>query len=92
MVFTRSKREIDKIARSCQIVADTLIFIEPQIKAGTGTARYKGRGAQKYRMCVIPNCGGSSTCSRRDGYEQVSDWSTKDQVLEVLAELGYEPG
>ena len=35
MVHTRTTREIDKIARSCQIVADTLIFIEPQIKAGT---------------------------------------------------------
>ena len=28
MVHTRSIREIDKITRSCQIVADTLIFLE----------------------------------------------------------------
>ena len=28
MVHTRSIREIDKIAHSCQIVADTLIFLE----------------------------------------------------------------
>ncbi len=34
MVHTRSQREIDKIARSCQIVADTLIMLEPHVVSG----------------------------------------------------------
>ena len=34
MVHTRSDREIDKIAASCQIVADTLIMLEPYIIDG----------------------------------------------------------
>ena len=34
MVHTRSIREIDKIARSCQIVADTLIFLESYVVDG----------------------------------------------------------
>lgn len=35
MIYTRSEREIEKIARSCQIVADTLIMLEPFILEGT---------------------------------------------------------
>ncbi len=35
MVHTRSNKEIEKISRSCQIVADTLIMLEPYIKDGT---------------------------------------------------------
>ena len=35
MVYTRSKKEIEKISRSCQIVADTLNMLEPFIKEGT---------------------------------------------------------
>ena len=34
MVHTRSQREIDKIATSCQIVADTLIMLEPHVVPG----------------------------------------------------------
>ena len=34
MVHTRSNREIEKIAISCQIVADTLIMLEPHIVEG----------------------------------------------------------
>ena len=34
MVYTRSPREIDKISRSCQIVADTLIMLEPHVIPG----------------------------------------------------------
>ncbi len=34
MVHTRSPREIDKISRSCQIVADTLIMLEPHVVSG----------------------------------------------------------
>ena len=34
MVHTRSISEIDKIARSCQIVADTLIMLEPYVIDG----------------------------------------------------------
>ena len=34
MVHTRSQREIDKIARSCQIVADTLNMLEPHVIVG----------------------------------------------------------
>jgi len=34
MVYTRSPREVDKISRSCQIVADTLIMLEPHIITG----------------------------------------------------------
>ena len=34
MVHTRSEREIEKIASSCQIVADTLIMLEPFIVDG----------------------------------------------------------
>ena len=34
MVHTRSDREIEKIAASCQIVADTLIMLEPNIIDG----------------------------------------------------------
>jgi len=34
MVHTRSQREIDKIARSCQIVADTLIMLESHVVSG----------------------------------------------------------
>ena len=34
MVHTRSENEIKKIAASCQIVADTLIMLEPHIKEG----------------------------------------------------------
>ncbi len=34
MVYTRSPREVDKISRSCQIVADTLIMLEPFVIPG----------------------------------------------------------
>ena len=34
MVYTRSNREIDLISKSCQIVADTLIMLEPYIIDG----------------------------------------------------------
>ena len=34
MIHTRSEREIDKIAESCQIVADTLIMLEPYVVEG----------------------------------------------------------
>jgi len=34
MVHTRSQREIEKIATSCQIVADTLIMLESQVVPG----------------------------------------------------------
>ena len=34
MVRSRSLNEISKIARSCQIVADTLIMLEPFVKPG----------------------------------------------------------
>ena len=34
MVYTRSPREVEKISRSCQIVADTLIMLEPHIIIG----------------------------------------------------------
>ena len=34
MVYTRSPREVEKIARSCQIVADTLIMLEPYVVPG----------------------------------------------------------
>ena len=35
MVYTRSNREIEKISKSCQIVADTLIMLEEHIVEGT---------------------------------------------------------
>ena len=35
MIHTRSQSEIDKIARSCQIVADTLIMLESHVVVGT---------------------------------------------------------
>ena len=35
MVYTRSDREIEKISKSCQIVADTLIMLEEHIVEGT---------------------------------------------------------
>ena len=35
MVYTRSNREIEKISKSCQIVADTLIMLEEYIIEGT---------------------------------------------------------
>ncbi len=35
MVYTRSDREIEKISKSCQIVADTLIMLEDHIVEGT---------------------------------------------------------
>ena len=35
MVYTRSNREIEKISKSCQIVADTLIMLEEHIIEGT---------------------------------------------------------
>ena len=38
MVHTRSITEIDKIARSCQIVADTLIMLEPYIIDGASVS------------------------------------------------------
>ena len=34
MVHTRSTKEIEKIAASCQIVADTLIMLKPHIVEG----------------------------------------------------------
>ena len=34
MVHTRSPREVEKISRSCQIVADTLIMLEPYVVPG----------------------------------------------------------
>lgn len=34
MVYIRSPREVEKISRSCQIVADTLIMLEPHIITG----------------------------------------------------------
>ena len=34
MIYNRSEREIDKIAESCQIVADTLIMLEPYVVEG----------------------------------------------------------
>ena len=34
MIHNRSGREIDKIAESCQIVADTLIMLEPYVVEG----------------------------------------------------------
>ena len=34
MIHNRSEREIDKIAESCQIVADTLIMLEPYVVEG----------------------------------------------------------
>ena len=34
MVHTRSPREVNKISRSCQIVADTLIMLEPHVVPG----------------------------------------------------------
>ena len=34
MVHTRTQREIEKIANSCQIVADTLIMLEKHIVSG----------------------------------------------------------
>lgn len=38
MVHTRSITEIDKIARSCQIVADTLIMLEPYVIDGASVS------------------------------------------------------
>ena len=35
MVYTRSNSEIEKISKSCQIVADTLIMLEEHIVEGT---------------------------------------------------------
>ena len=35
MVYTRSNHEIEKISKSCQIVADTLIMLEEYIIEGT---------------------------------------------------------
>ena len=34
MVHTRTQREIKKIAKSCQIVADTLILLEKHVVSG----------------------------------------------------------
>jgi len=47
MVHTRSDREIEKIARSCQIVADTLIMLEPHIVQG-GCVADLDREAEDY--------------------------------------------
>ena len=38
MVHTRSNSEIEKISKSCQIVADTLIMLEPYIVPGTSVS------------------------------------------------------
>ena len=38
MIHTRSEREIDKISASCQIVADTLIMLEPFVVEGACVA------------------------------------------------------
>ena len=35
MVHTRTQREIEKISKSCQIVADTLIMLEKHVVSGT---------------------------------------------------------
>ena len=35
MVYIRTEREIEKISRSCQIVADTLCMLEEYVKDGT---------------------------------------------------------
>ena len=38
MVHTRTNSEIEKISKSCQIVADTLIMLEPHILPGTSVS------------------------------------------------------
>ena len=39
MVYIRTEREIEKISRSCQIVADTLFMLEEYVKDGTKVSR-----------------------------------------------------
>ena len=34
MVYTRTESEINKISKSCQIVADTLLMLEEHVKDG----------------------------------------------------------
>ena len=40
MIHIRSEEEIKKISRSCQIVADTLIYLEDYLKIGEEVACY----------------------------------------------------
>ena len=47
MIHMRSKKEIKKIAASCQIVADTLIMLEPYVVEGA-SVRELDRMAEKY--------------------------------------------
>ena len=51
MVYIRSEREIEKISRSCQIVADTLFMLEEYVKDGTKVSRLDSLAEDFIRSC-----------------------------------------
>ena len=51
MVYIRTEREIEKISRSCQIVADTLFMLEEYVKDGTKVSRLDSLAEDFIRSC-----------------------------------------
>ena len=51
MVYIRTEREIEKISRSCQIVADTLFMLEEYVKDGTKVSRLDSLAEDFIRAC-----------------------------------------
>ncbi len=51
MVYSRTEREIEKISRSCQIVADTLFMLEEYVKDGTKVSRLDSLAEDFIRSC-----------------------------------------
>ena len=51
MVYIRTEREIEKISRSCQIVADTLCMLEEYVKDGTKVSRLDSLAEDFIRSC-----------------------------------------
>ena len=51
MIHLRSNDEINKISKSCQIVADTLVMLEPYIKDGMKVSKLDSMAEEFIRSC-----------------------------------------
>ena len=51
MVYTRTESEIDKISKSCQIVADTLLMLEEHVKDGIRISKLDHLAEEFIRSC-----------------------------------------
>ncbi|MBQ8885831.1 MAG: type I methionyl aminopeptidase [Clostridia bacterium] len=76
MVHVKSKKEIELIRESCQIVKDTLLFVESRIKAGMSTKEVDEL-VERY----IRSCGAYPSCLGYEGFPASACVSVNETVV-----------